>query len=44
MTTTPYWHDETSALYLGDARDVLATMARWLGGLHRHQPAVLGQA
>ena len=27
MTTAPYWHDETSALYLGDARAVLATMA-----------------
>jgi DNA modification methylase len=24
MTTAPYWHDATSALYVGDARDVLA--------------------
>ena len=27
MTTAPYWHDNTSAIYPGDAQDVLATMA-----------------
>ena len=27
MTTAPYWHDASSALYVGDARDVLATMS-----------------
>jgi site-specific DNA-methyltransferase (cytosine-N4-specific) len=26
MTRAPYWHDTTSALYVGDARDVLADM------------------
>ncbi|HUY45382.1 MAG TPA: site-specific DNA-methyltransferase [Streptosporangiaceae bacterium] len=26
MTTAPYWHDAASALYVGDARNVLATM------------------
>jgi DNA modification methylase len=26
MTAAPYWHDATSTLYLGDARDVLASM------------------
>lgn len=26
MTTAPYWHDAASALYVGDARDVLASM------------------
>jgi DNA modification methylase len=26
MTATPYWRDTTSALYIGDARDVLAGM------------------
>src|SRR5579875_2130272 len=26
MTRAPYWHDATSTLYLGDARDVLADM------------------
>ena len=26
MTLTPYWHDTASAVYLGDARDVLADM------------------
>ena len=40
----PYWRDSTSTLYVGDARDVLAEMADRLGRLHRHQPAVLGQA
>lgn len=27
MTPVPYWHDSASALYLGDARDVLADMS-----------------
>jgi DNA modification methylase len=26
MTTAPYWHDAANALYVGDARDVLASM------------------
>ena len=26
MTTAPFWHDARSAIYLGDARDVLAAM------------------
>ncbi len=26
MTAAPYWHDASSALYVGDARDVLAEM------------------
>jgi DNA modification methylase len=26
MTTAPYWHDAASSLYVGDARDVLASL------------------
>ena len=45
MVTTIYWTQHRRAtLHVGDARDVLAAHARRLGRLHRHQPALLGQA